>query len=252
MCCNCLLAGWLAGSAVACRGATPASPLYRPPLASTMPLPCRHPRLLAGAHPPPRRLQPPAPLPGGRAAAGAGGGGMPPFTELPAPCTPCRAHRKRACRWLCVQSVQSSLTSSRTSLTNAPPWAPTKQAVYDFVESLEGVQALKFSLATTFPRRVYGQGELYSRRLAELLYPNPNIHAMSGCILLVARAAALAAPMPGPALARNRTPCHPPARPLPLPLPSLPPRPAADCLQRSLEELDLAPQAVLLMQPEDD
>jgi FAS-associated factor 2 len=56
------------------------------------------------------------------------------------------------------------------------------QAVYDFVDSLEAVAALRYSLATTFPRRVYGQG----------------------------------------------------------------------CLAQSLQELDLTPQAVLLMQPEDD
>ncbi|KAL4423405.1 hypothetical protein ABPG77_009983 [Micractinium sp. CCAP 211/92] len=56
------------------------------------------------------------------------------------------------------------------------------QVVHDFVDSLEAVTALKYSLATTFPRRVY----------------------------------------------------------------------AADNLGHSLQELDLVPQAALLMQPEDD
>lgn len=36
--------------------------------------------------------------------------------------------------------------------------SPT-QAVYDWVDSLETVTALHYSLATTFPRRVYGAGE---------------------------------------------------------------------------------------------
>jgi hypothetical protein len=39
-----------------------------------------------------------------------------------------------------------------------PP--PPLQVVYDFVGSLDGVTALKYSLASTFPRRVYGGGEL--------------------------------------------------------------------------------------------
>lgn len=34
------------------------------------------------------------------------------------------------------------------------------QVIYDFVDSLEGLTSLKYSLATTYPKVIYGAGKL--------------------------------------------------------------------------------------------
>ena len=130
--------------------------------------------------------------------------------------------------------------------------------MHDFAGSLEEVTALRYSLATTFPRRIYAQGERagggwggmrWVVRGALNAHPRqtPALRSAWKIMGWMARggAAARSLPLtPDTALLRRPFLC-----------PSLHPHldaAAADSLQQSLQELDLVPQAVLLMQPEED
>ena len=68
------------------------------------------------------------------------------------------------CHWFVCPAVYD-FVDSLAAVTRAfnsshhPPFCYSLQAVYDFVDSLAAVTALKYSLASTFPRRVYGAGE---------------------------------------------------------------------------------------------
>lgn len=131
---------------------------------------------------------------------------------------------------------------------DAQRYATCAQVVYDWVDSLEAVTALNYSLATTFPRRLYGPGAWHASRLASpAKCKNADVRQLS----------ALFVPRAPPRLVEQRhawrvqsvqhllcMPLHPAySRHLP---------PTAESRGQSLQELGLAPQAVLLMQQEDD
>lgn len=87
-----------------------------------------------------------------------GRGGRPGVPHTACPCAAAGrccmpAHPVLPCLLPCVTCSQL-----RTPSHTPPPSHTHTQAVYDFVDSIESVAALKYSLATTYPRRVYGHG----------------------------------------------------------------------------------------------
>ncbi len=135
------------------------------------------------------------------------------------------------------------------------------------MDSLEAVTALKYSLATTFPRRVYAAGGASPVRPPRC-YARGAMHTQAAGGRPDARAtharrvvsAARACGRPGSRAGKDaRTKLTTSVDVYPAQ--ALPPSsrsacvaslPAAASLGQSLQELDLVPQAALLMQPEDD